>query len=137
MSKIINILQLHRYLFVQLVVLLLVSMMPATELRAWDTEPDADGLYDGFYDRPTYFPNWEHPVILQLSDATGIDWVTENGEWPVKSIRLYDNGGRLVSVTERPDRLYTEKDLRGVSNGIYYQQIIYQNGQSRIVKMVK
>lgn len=47
------------------------------------------------------------------------------------------NGGRLVSVTERPDRLYTEKDLRGVSNGIYYQQIIYQNGQSRIVKMVK
>ncbi|MBP5257308.1 MAG: hypothetical protein J6Z41_01020 [Prevotella sp.] len=47
------------------------------------------------------------------------------------------NGGRLVSVTERPDRLYTEKDLRGVSNGIYYQQIIYQNGQSSIVKMVK
>ena len=23
---------------------------------AWDTEPDEEGLYDKFYDRPTYFP---------------------------------------------------------------------------------
>jgi len=32
-----------------------------TPLRAWDTSPDADGLYDGFYNRPTFFPDWEQP----------------------------------------------------------------------------
>jgi len=35
---------------------------PAVQsVRAWDTEPDAEGLYDKFYDRPTHFPEWEQP----------------------------------------------------------------------------
>ena len=29
---------------------------------AFDSEPDANGKYDGIYDRPTYYPNWEQPT---------------------------------------------------------------------------
>ena len=41
---------------------------------AWDTEPDEEGLYDKFYDRPTYFPEWEQPntwpnTMYVLSDV--------------------------------------------------------------------
>jgi hypothetical protein len=38
-----------------------LACMIAVPSAAWDTTPDEEGLYDGLYDRPTYFPEWEQP----------------------------------------------------------------------------
>ena len=38
-------------------------LLMAMGAKAWDTTPDAEGLYDGLYDRPTYFPEWEQPGV--------------------------------------------------------------------------
>ena len=32
------------------------------QAHAWDSQPDANGKYDTFYDRPTYFPDWQQPT---------------------------------------------------------------------------
>ena len=34
----------------------------SSQAEAFDREPDANGKYDGIYDRPTYYPNWEQPT---------------------------------------------------------------------------
>lgn len=41
--------------------LLGLALVVSHNAHAWDTTPDTDGLYDGLYDRPTYFPEWEQP----------------------------------------------------------------------------
>lgn len=41
--------------------LLGLALVVSLNAHAWDTTPDTDGLYDGLYDRPTYFPEWEQP----------------------------------------------------------------------------
>ena len=41
--------------------LLAVCMVFPMSMMAWDSEPDGNGLYDGLYDRPTYFQDWMQP----------------------------------------------------------------------------
>ena len=42
--------------------LMMVGLVVCPAAWAWDTTPDPEtGLYDGLYDRPTYFPEWEQP----------------------------------------------------------------------------
>ena len=77
------------------------------------------------------------PVVLQLSEATGIDNQWTNGQMAVKSILLFDGSGRLIRTTDHPVRLYTEKDLQSMPAGVYYQQVIYQNGQNRVIKVMR
>lgn len=38
-----------------------LALVVTMTAKAWDTTPDAEGLYDGLYDRPTYFPEWQQP----------------------------------------------------------------------------
>ncbi len=43
------------------VIFLFGGLLIPTVSNAWDSTPDSNGLYDEFYDRPTYFPDWEQP----------------------------------------------------------------------------
>ncbi len=75
------------------------------------------------------------PVVLQLRHATGIDsTASTNG---IKSIQLYNAAGHVVSSTEQPTRLYTRDDLRLMPAGVYFQQVTYNNGMTRVQKLMR
>ena len=50
---------------------------------AWDTEPDANGKYDTYFDRPTLFPDWEQPS----------EW--PNAEYYLVCARFGENGPQV------------------------------------------
>jgi hypothetical protein len=72
------------------------------------------------------------PVVLQLAEATGIDMAVNGVD--IKSIQLFDASGRLVA---NGSKLYTKADLKQLPAGVYYQQVTYQNGQSRVQKLMR
>ena len=77
----------------------------------------------------------DNPVVLQLSDATGIDMAISGAD--IKSILIYDNAGRVVDSSERPSRIFTKGDLKQMPAGVYYQHVIYSNGMTRVQKLMK
>ena len=42
--------------------------------------------------------------------------------------------GRQVS---NDDKAYTKNDLKGMPAGVYFQQVFFDNGQSRVMKMTR
>ena len=75
------------------------------------------------------------PVVLQLNDATGIDMSMSDNA--IKSIQLFDGAGRMVRNTHNPVRPYTKSDLSGLPAGIYYQYVVFQDGKTRVQKMMR
>lgn len=72
------------------------------------------------------------PYVLQLNETTGID--TALSGIAIKSVQLIDNGGRIIGNAQKP---YTKEELKHLPAGVYYQQVIYQNGQNRIQKLMR
>lgn len=75
-----------------------VALLLALTVRAWDALPDAEGLYDGLYDRPTYFPEWEQPdtwenAMYILCDVRELD--ADGRRVPSYEVAVYDLGGNL------------------------------------------
>lgn len=95
----------------------------------WDTLPDENGKYDEFYDRPTYFPDFEQPA----------SW--PNAEYYVVRACLGKNGPRIenyeVAVYDQNNQLRhcnrsMAKDdhlcvltIRGTEGDEFHCQIIY------------
>lgn len=75
------------------------------------------------------------PVVLQLNDATGIDMSMSDNA--IKSIQLFDGARRMVRNTHNPVRPYTKSDLSGLPAGIYYQYVVFQDGKTRVQKMMR
>ena len=73
------------------------------------------------------------PYVLQLGGTTAIDLAT--GGMGVKSVQLYDNAGRLVRSDVQ--KVYTKDDLKQLPAGIYYQQVVYDNGMTRVQKLMR
>jgi len=76
----------------------------------------------------------EQPYVLQTSEATGLSMPLATN---LKTIRIYDTNGLLVRSEEHPTRLFTKDDLKSLADGIYYQQVTLQNGQSYVLKMMR
>ena len=72
------------------------------------------------------------PVVLQLDGATGIDMTLSGID--IKRVQLIDNGGRVVSTS---NKLYKKADLQRLPAGVYYQQVTYVNGQTRVQKLMR
>lgn len=72
------------------------------------------------------------PVVLQLDGATGIDMTLSGID--IKRVQLIDNGGRVVSSS---NKLYKKADLQTLPAGVYYQQVTYVNGQTRVQKLMR
>jgi len=65
------------------IILALVSLFIAMPASAWDSEPDTNGKYDKYYDRPTHFPEFTQPST----------WA--NAEFYLVCARLGENGTRI------------------------------------------
>lgn len=78
--------------------LLGLALVVSLNAHAWDTTPDTDGLYDGLYDRPTYFPEWEQPdtwanAMYILCDVREVN--AEGKRVPSYEVAVYDSNGDL------------------------------------------
>ncbi len=81
----------------RIIVLCCVLLMAVTA-GAWDTEPDAEGLYDGLYDRPTYFPEWQQPDTWENAMYILCDVREEDADGkrvPSYEVAVYDQNGEL------------------------------------------
>jgi len=85
----------------------IVLLFTTVHVMAWDTLPDENGKYDEFYDRP------------------------------IKSIELIDAGGRVVRTRQNMRTAFTKEDLKSLPSGVYYQKIIFMDGQSLLQKMMR
>ena len=77
---------------------MILSLVCSPIARAWDSEPDGEGLYDGLYDRPTYFPEWTQPhqwpnVMFMVCDVRAASASGERVE--SYEIAVYDRNGEL------------------------------------------
>lgn len=107
----------------------IVLLFATIQSMAWDTLPDENGKYDEFYDRPTYFPDFEQPA----------SW--PNAEYYVVRACLGKNGPRIenyeVAVYDQNNQLRhcnrsMAKDdhlcvltIRGTEGDEFHCQIIY------------
>lgn len=107
----------------------IVLLFTTIQSMAWDTHPDENGKYDEFYDRPTYFPDFEQPA----------SW--PNAEYYVVRACLGKNGPRIenyeVAVYDQNNQLRhcnrsMAKDdhlcvltIRGTEGDEFHCQIIY------------
>ena len=76
------------------------------------------------------------PCVLQLSDATGLS-LAGAFDRPVKSIELIDAGGRVVRTRQNTSAAFAKEDLKSLPNGVYYQKIIFMDGQSLLQKVLR
>jgi len=72
------------------------------------------------------------PYVLQLDEATSIANTLKGLN--IKTVVLYDASGRQVS---NGDKAYTKNDLKNMPAGVYFQQVVFDNGQSRVMKMTR
>ncbi len=75
----------------------------------------------------------QQPYVLQLSDdATNIQFAA-NGT-AVRKALLLDGSGRLVRSSEK---VCTKADLERMPAGVYYQQVVYDNGMIHVEKLMR
>jgi len=72
-----------KFLTIRVLLAGVLMLIGGSQARAWDTQPDENGKYDGgLFDRPTHFPEWHQPVetwpntmyyrcVVRLGDVTG------------------------------------------------------------------
>ena len=97
--------------------------------RAWDKNPDDFGKYDGIYDRPTYFPEWEQPSEW----ANAMYYLCEvqlwNGGPQLENyeIAVYDQNNQLrhCSRSIASDAHHCVLTIRGIEGDVFHFQIIY------------
>jgi hypothetical protein len=51
----------NRFFTFRVLLACLPLLLCGIQAHAWDSQPDANGRYDKFCDRPTFFPDWEQP----------------------------------------------------------------------------
>lgn len=113
----------------RLLLIALLVLAGGIEARAWDTEPDSDGKYDKYYDRPTHFPDWQQPndwpnaeyyLVCARLGAKGPH--LENYE-----VAVYDQDGKLRHCNRsmaKDDHLCV-LTIRGTEGDEFHCQIIY------------
>lgn len=82
----------------RLMLAMLLIVGSGIDARAWDSDPDENGLYDEHFDRPTHFPEWSQPSTwpnamfivcdVRLGDVLG-------PQVPSYEIAVYDKDDKL------------------------------------------
>ena len=113
--------------------LLVMLLMGGVQALAWDTTPDENGLYDGQYGRPTYFPDWEQPnewdnvqlylVSARFNDASGP--LVENYE-----VAVYDSNDQLRHCNRSLEKKAEDNHkcvltVRGAQGEKFHFKVIY------------
>ena len=52
-------------------------------------------------------------------------------------MELIDAGGRVVRTRQNTSTAFVKEDLKSLPNGVYYQKIIFMDGQSLLQKILR
>ena len=95
---------------------------------AWDSQPDENGKYDNFFDRPTYFPDWQQPsewpnamyLLCEVQREDGS--VLENYE-----ILVYDQNGvvRHCNRSIAKDQHHCVLTIKGTEGDSFTFKVLY------------
>ena len=119
----------------------IVLLFMTVQVMAWDTHPDANGKYDEFYDRPTYFPDFEQPAnwpnaqYYVVSAHLGVNGpLIENYE-----VAVYDQNNQLrhCNRSMSKDNHRCVLTIRGTEGDEFHCQIIYGDIDSPTIVDVK
>ena len=117
--------------FIGFVVLVLLGgVLSPVPALAWDTQPDANGKYDGEYDRPTYFPTWHQPttwpnVMIYLCEVRL--GKAEGDRLSNYEIAVYDQNNQLRSCcrSKADDNDLCVLTIRGTEGDTFHFKVIY------------
>ena len=98
--------------------------------KAWDTTPGEDGLYDGLYDRPTYFPDWKQPstwpnAMYYLCDVRS---GAANGPQVTSyEVAVYDQNDKLrfCGRSIPKDNNLSMLTIRGEEGDVFHFKVVY------------
>lgn len=107
----------------------LLVLAGGSEARAWDTEPDSNGKYDKYYDRPTHFPDWQQPSDWPNAELYLVcaRFGTKGPRVENYEVAVYDQDGNLRHCnrsTEKDDHLCV-LTIRGTEEDEFHCQVIY------------
>lgn len=114
----------------RLLLLTLLVVSGSSQARAWDTQPDENGLYNGLYDRPTHFPEWRQPATwpnamyylcdVHVGDAKG-------PQVPSYEIAVYDQDNvlRHCGRSLPKDGNLCMLTIRGEEGDVFHFQVVY------------
>lgn len=121
----------------RLLLTLVCMALYACSLWAYDTQPDANGKYDGLYDRPTYFPNFTPPTTFlnNMTYITCARWGRNGERLTNYEVAVYDDNNQLRctgrSIT-RDDYVCTLTIL-GVEDEHFHFKVIYGDFDNPII----
>ena len=101
------------------------------QAHAWDSQPDANGKYDTFYDRPTYFPDWQQPTstwpnaMYYLCDVRLVD--ANGSRVPSYEIAVYDQNDELRHCGRSlpKDNNLSVLTIRGTEGDTFHFKVVY------------
>ena len=120
----------NRFFTFRVLLACLPLLLCGIQAHAWDSQPDANGRYDKFYDRPTFFPDWEQPsewpnAMYYLCDVRLVD---ANGtRVPSYEIAVYDQNGELRHCGRslpKDDNL-SVLTIRGTEGDTFHFKVLY------------
>ena len=84
----------------KLLTFLCVAIATSSLWAAYDTEPDKNGLYDGLYDRPTYFPDFKLTTKYpnNMTYITCARWGRNGDRLTNYEVAVYDQNNELRCI---------------------------------------
>ena len=84
----------------KLLTFLCVAIATSSLWAAYDTEPDENGLYDGLYDRPTYFPDFKLTTKYpnNMTYITCARWGRNGDRLTNYEVAVYDQNNELRCI---------------------------------------
>jgi hypothetical protein len=116
--------------FKRLLFLAAVMTGVCTQAYAWDQEPDENGLYDGLYNRPTYFPDWEQPdewpnAMYMLCEVRMESAQGERVESYEIAVYDSDNNLRRCDRSLVKDNHYCLLTIPGTEGDTFHFEVLY------------
>ena len=107
----------------------IVLLFTTIQSMAWDTHPDENGKYDEFYDRPTYFPDFEQPASWPNAEYYVVRACLGNNGPHIENyeVAVYDQNNQLrhCNRSMAKDNHLCVLTIRGTEGDKFHCQIIY------------
>jgi len=120
--------RLTKTLTIQMLLAAVLLFVGGSEARAYSSQPDANGKYDTYYDRPTYFPDWVQPSFAnQMSYLCEVHVGKKGPVLQNYEIAVYDQNNELRSCRRSrvEDDHHCVLTIKGDEGDVFHFQVIY------------
>ncbi len=121
--------------------LLLCVMFLSTagaQAQNWDTTPDANGKYDGQFDRPTHFPDWSQPTTWPNNMFYLCEVKIGNRQLANYEIAVYDQDNvlRHCCRSKHEDNEHCVLTIMGTEGDTFRFEVVYGDFENPTITKV-